>query len=27
MACRITELVLDVADPERLAVFWSEVLG
>lgn len=27
MACRISELVLDVADPERLAAFWSEVLG
>ncbi|MFI9605288.1 VOC family protein [Streptomyces sp. NPDC004069] len=27
MACRISELVLDVTDPERLAVFWSEVLG
>ncbi|WP_282694938.1 VOC family protein [Streptomyces sp. CC208A] len=27
MACRITELVLECADPERLAVFWSEVLG
>ncbi|MGW4748185.1 VOC family protein [Streptomyces sp. NPDC004290] len=27
MACRISELVLDCADPERLAVFWSEVLG
>ncbi|MEV4254018.1 VOC family protein [Spirillospora sp. NPDC049652] len=27
MACRITELVIDCADPERLAVFWSEVLG
>ncbi|MCI3223030.1 VOC family protein [Streptomyces sp. NP-1717] len=27
MACRISELVIDVADPERLAVFWSEVLG
>ncbi|MFI6101418.1 VOC family protein [Lentzea sp. NPDC051213] len=27
MACRITELVLDCTDPERLAVFWSEVLG
>ncbi|MFF0729549.1 VOC family protein [Streptomyces sp. NPDC004134] len=27
MACRITELVIDTADPERLAVFWSEVLG
>jgi catechol 2,3-dioxygenase-like lactoylglutathione lyase family enzyme len=27
MACRISELVLDAADPERLATFWSEVLG
>lgn len=27
MASRITELVLDCADPERLAGFWSEVLG
>lgn len=27
MACRISELVIDAADPERLAVFWSEVLG
>ncbi|WP_437072915.1 VOC family protein [Streptomyces sp. enrichment culture] len=27
MACRISELVLDCADPERLAAFWSEVLG
>jgi catechol 2,3-dioxygenase-like lactoylglutathione lyase family enzyme len=27
MACRISELVLDAADPERLAAFWSEVLG
>ncbi len=27
MACRITELVIDCADPERLAAFWSEVLG
>ncbi|MFF0481305.1 VOC family protein [Streptomyces sp. NPDC004435] len=26
MACRISELVLDCADPERLAAFWSEVL-
>ena len=26
MACRITELVLDCADPERMARFWSEVL-
>ncbi|GAA3072199.1 VOC family protein [Streptomyces roseofulvus] len=27
MACRISELVLECADPERLAAFWSEVLG
>ncbi|MFF1924241.1 VOC family protein [Streptomyces sp. NPDC058221] len=27
MACRITELVIDAADAERLAVFWSKVLG
>ncbi|MFC5183491.1 VOC family protein [Actinomadura harenae] len=27
MACRITELALDCVDVERLAVFWSEVLG
>ena len=27
MACRITELVLDCGDPERLAGFWCEVLG
>jgi catechol 2,3-dioxygenase-like lactoylglutathione lyase family enzyme len=27
MACRITELVLDAADADRLAAFWSEVLG
>jgi catechol 2,3-dioxygenase-like lactoylglutathione lyase family enzyme len=27
MACRISELVIDSADPERLAAFWSEVLG
>jgi catechol 2,3-dioxygenase-like lactoylglutathione lyase family enzyme len=27
MACRISELILDCADPERLAAFWSEVLG
>ena len=27
MACRISELVIDVADPERLAAFWSEVIG
>ncbi|UZN03417.1 VOC family protein [Cellulomonas sp. S1-8] len=27
MACRISELVLDAADPEGLAVFWCGVLG
>ncbi|MEV7280059.1 VOC family protein [Streptomyces sp. NPDC093111] len=27
MACRISELVIDCVDPERLASFWSEVLG
>ncbi|MBT2224743.1 VOC family protein [Nonomuraea sp. NEAU-A123] len=27
MACRISELVLDCRDPERLAAFWCEVLG
>ncbi|HVQ95746.1 MAG TPA: VOC family protein [Mycobacteriales bacterium] len=27
MACRITELVVDCSDPDRLAVFWSGVLG
>ncbi|MFZ3472839.1 VOC family protein [Streptomyces sp. 4.24] len=27
MACRISELVIDAADPERLAAFWSGVLG
>ncbi|MFC9873775.1 VOC family protein [Nocardia salmonicida] len=27
MACRITELVIDCADPELLAGFWCEVLG
>jgi catechol 2,3-dioxygenase-like lactoylglutathione lyase family enzyme len=27
MACRISELVIDAADPERLAAFWSSVLG
>ncbi|MDX2848574.1 VOC family protein [Streptomyces sp. PA03-3a] len=27
MACRISELVIDASDPERLAAFWSEVLG
>ncbi|MFF7381767.1 VOC family protein [Streptomyces griseoluteus] len=27
MACRISELVLDAAEPERLAAFWRGVLG
>ncbi|WP_317447082.1 VOC family protein [Streptomyces collinus] len=27
MACRISELVVEAADAERLAAFWSEVLG
>lgn len=27
MACRITELVLDCRDPQKLADFWCEVLG
>ncbi|MFI5608950.1 VOC family protein [Amycolatopsis sp. NPDC051903] len=27
MACRITELVIDCADPQRLGEFWCEVLG
>ncbi len=27
MACRISELVLDARNPERLAAFWCEVLG
>ena len=27
MANRISELVIDCVDPERLAAFWSEVLG
>ncbi|HEY6749213.1 MAG TPA: VOC family protein [Mycobacteriales bacterium] len=27
MACRISELVVDCADPEALAAFWCEVLG
>ncbi|MCF3102335.1 VOC family protein [Streptomyces roseoverticillatus] len=27
MACRISELVIDCADPEGLAAFWSKVLG
>ena len=27
MACRISELVLDCVDPDRLAAFWCEVLG
>jgi hypothetical protein len=27
MASRISELVLDAADPDRLATFWCQVLG
>ncbi|MCJ0869865.1 VOC family protein [Streptomyces sp. AP-93] len=27
MVSRISELVIDCADPERLAAFWSEALG
>ncbi len=27
MACRISELVIEAADPDRRATFWSEVLG
>ncbi len=27
MGCRITELILDCRDPERLARFWCDVLG
>ncbi|MEV4130475.1 VOC family protein [Nocardia sp. NPDC049707] len=27
MACRISELVIDAADPDLLAAFWSKVLG
>jgi catechol 2,3-dioxygenase-like lactoylglutathione lyase family enzyme len=27
MACRISELVIDCVDPQRLATFWCEVLG
>ncbi|WP_416970207.1 VOC family protein [Streptomyces sp. 4F14] len=27
MACRISELVIDCVDPERLAGFWGDVLG
>jgi len=27
MACRISELVIEAADAERLSAFWSEVLG
>ncbi|WP_432152018.1 VOC family protein [Streptomyces sp. bgisy029] len=27
MACRISELVIEAADAERLAAFWSQVLG
>jgi catechol 2,3-dioxygenase-like lactoylglutathione lyase family enzyme len=27
VACRVTELILDCADPPRLAAFWCDVLG
>jgi hypothetical protein len=27
MACRFTELIVDATEPERLAEFWSAVLG
>lgn len=27
MACRISELVIDAADPDRLAAFWSQAVG
>src|SRR5690606_2034265 len=27
MACRMTELVVDARDPDRLAQFWCQVLG
>jgi hypothetical protein len=27
MVCRISELVIDAADPNRLAAFWGEALG
>ncbi|GAA3432542.1 VOC family protein [Kutzneria kofuensis] len=27
MACRISEIVVEARDPERLAAFWAEVLG
>jgi catechol 2,3-dioxygenase-like lactoylglutathione lyase family enzyme len=27
MACRISELVIDARDPDRLASFWCDVLG
>src|SRR5918992_1282121 len=27
MACRISELVIDCRDPQRLAAFWCDVLG
>jgi hypothetical protein len=27
MACRISELVIDARDSDRLAAFWCEVLG
>jgi catechol-2,3-dioxygenase len=27
VSARLTEIVVDAADPERLAAFWAEVLG
>ncbi|MFD4241047.1 VOC family protein [Streptomyces sp. NPDC058525] len=27
MACRISELVIDAEDPDRLAAFWCDALG
>ena len=27
MGAKLTEVIIDSADPERLAGFWSEVLG
>lgn len=27
MSCRLSELVIDCADPEALSAFWREVLG
>ena len=27
MACRLTEIVIDCQDPERVGAFWADVLG